>query len=211
MKSLAMMLAVSLAIATSASAALADSETTTTTVRTTTTGYTLPSGNSYVVVNPITGSIVGPYDTAVGLVNGQPVPIGTYVIEKTSGKVLATVDASGSIIAFTTVPASLPTHFVVVNGDLLYCDSDYAARRAKIDAQINVEYAAGRLSNHDVKELREGLAEIASLEMKKKGNGTYSSTTTNRIERRFSEVQSDLSKDISEINSKRAKIGIKVD
>ncbi len=210
MKSLAMMLAVSLAMATSASVALADTETTTTTVRTTTVGYALPAGD-YVVVNPITGTVVGPYDTTVNMVNGQPVPIGTYVIEKTSGRVLATTDASGTLIAFTSVPTTLPAHFLLVNGQLVYTSDDCAFRRAKIEAQITEAYAHGKLSNHDVKELREGLAEIASLETKRKSDGTFSSSTSKRIERRFSEVQADLSKDISEINSKRAKIGIKVD
>ena len=207
MRYTALMLAASLAIATTGSAALADTETTTTT---TTTTYSLPVGGSYVAVDS-NGVVLGMYDPATRLLNGQPLIAGSYVIEKTSGQVLATVDSSGNLIAFTSVPSTLPEHFAVVNGQLLYVSTGYPLRRAQLEQQINVDYAAGRLSNRDVKELREKLAEISMLENKRKRDGTYSSSTINSIEHKFACVQSDLAKDVAHINAKRAQIGIRVD
>jgi hypothetical protein len=208
MSRLAFILAATVALASNASLAFGDTVTTTTIERTS--GgpeFLLPAGNSYVAVNT-SGTILGPFDYTTRLLNGAPLPLGSYVIEKTSGKVFATVDANGNIIALTTPPPVLPEHFIVRSGAIFFLGSDYSARRAQLEAQINSDFASGHLSNNDVKELREKLQEIQSLEMKRRADGTYKSSTANEIERKFARLQSDYSEDIANINEKRSKIGI---
>jgi hypothetical protein len=81
-------------------------------------------------------------------------------------------------------------------------------RCATIDAEISARYADGRLTNHQVKELREDLAQIAALEAKRKDDGSYSSSRTREIERKIADVQADMAKYIADTNGKRARIGI---
>jgi hypothetical protein len=207
MKNLVLALAATVALASNATLVLAETVTTTTVETTSAAPFTLSASENYVVVNPA-GVEVGPYDYTTRLINGQPVPYNAYVIEKTSGRVIATTDTSGNIIAFTTVPTVLPSHFILRNGVLFFLGSDYSARRAQIEAQINADFAAGHLSNRNVKELQEELAEIASLEAKRRSDGTYRTSTARQIEKKFSHLQSEYSEDVAEINSKRAKIGI---
>jgi len=201
-------LAATVAVASNASLAYGETVTTTTVERTTSAPeFVLPAGATYIAVNP-SGTLLGTYDYAARLLNGAPLPLGCYVVEKTTGKVLATTDPNGRLIAFTTTPTVLPEHFIVRSGALFFLGSDYSARRAQLDAQINTDFAAGHLSNTNVKDLREKLQEIQALEMKRRDDGTYRSSTAREIERKFARVQSDYSEDIAEINEKRAKIGI---
>jgi hypothetical protein len=205
----AFILAATVAVANSG-VALAYGETvTTTTVEQTTSApeFVLPAGSTYVAVNP-TGTLLGTYDYVTRSLNGAPLPLGAYVVEQSSGRVLATSDTSGHLIAFTSVPTALPEHFIVRNGVVFFLGSNYSARRAQLEAQINSDFAAGHLSNTDVKELRDKLAEIQSLEMKNRDDGTYKSSTAREIERKFARVQNDYTEDIANINEKRAKIGI---
>jgi len=208
MNRLAFIFAATVAVASSTPSAFADTVTTTTVERTVGgTDVLLPAGNTYVAVNP-TGSIIGTYDYTSRTINGTPLPLGAYVIEKTSGRVYATTDANGNLVAYTTAPSVLPEHFIVRNGVLFFLGSDYSARRAQLEAQINADFASGHLSNNNVKDLREKLQEIQSLEMKSRGDGTFKSSTAHEIERKFARLQSDYSEDIAEINEKRSKIGI---
>lgn len=207
MKILASALAMSLAM--SATVAMAQDSTTTTTTTTVTTqaavsGFSLPAGVAYYVVNPTTGVVVGDYTLGMSLAPGY------YVIEKTSGKVMATVDPAGTLVAYTTAPAVVPAHFLVLNGQLVYFTDDFAFRRAQLEQKVTLEYAAGRLTNHQVKELREKLGYIANLETKRRGDLTYSKSTIRDIERRFAEVQSEMAKYVAETNTRKAKIGIVV-
>src|SRR5271156_6388995 len=206
MNRFAFLLAATVAVANSGVAlAYGETVTTTTVERTSAPEFVLPAGTTYVAVNP-SGTLLGTYDYATRLLNGAPLPLGTYVVEQSSGKVLATSDTSGRLIAFTSVPTTLPEHFIVRSGVLFFLGSNYSARRAQLDAQINTDFAAGHLSNSDVKELRDKLAEIQSLEMKNRDDGTYKSSTAREIERKFARVQSDYAGDIADINEKRAKI-----
>lgn len=212
MKYFALTLAASLALLSNtvvAANANADT-TTTTTIQTTGPAVPLPTGETYVVVDPASG-VSGVYDMTTRLINGRPVPLGSYVIEQSTGKVLATVDASGNFVAINTIPTMLPEHFTVIDGRLMYFASDYDLRRARLNSEIAANYDAGKLSNTQVRDLRERLAEVGSLEAKRKDDGSYSSSTAKSIERKLVLVQSDLAKDISEINSKRAKMGLKVE
>lgn len=213
MKYFALTLAASLALAANSRAVFADETTTTTTTVQTTTagvGFVLPTGGSYLVVDPTTG-LSGMYDVNTRLFNGRPITVGSYLIDQATGKVIATVDPTGNLIAFTTMPTVLPQHFVILNGSLMYFASTYDMRRAQLDLEITADYNAGRLSNHQVKDLREKLAEVAALESKRRDDGTYSSSTSKSIERKLSWVQGELTRDVADISSKRARIGLKVE
>ncbi|HEY9776506.1 MAG TPA: hypothetical protein V6C81_22280 [Planktothrix sp.] len=215
MRYFALTLAATLALAANLPAAFADeTTTTTTTVQTTslgtTTGYVLPTGGTYLVVDPNTG-LSGLYDYNSHLFAGHPLASGNYVVDQSTGKVIATVDSTGNFIAFTSVPATIPNHFVVLNGNFMYFASPYDMRRAQLDAEIQANYNAGRLSNGQVKDLREKLAEVSSLEAKRRDDGTYSSSTARSIEKKLAWVQGELARNIAEISNKRAKIGLKVE
>jgi hypothetical protein len=215
MKFMASMLAASLAVSASALASFAESETTTTTTTVETTAtpsYVLPNGSTYVVIDPASGSLLGQYDPVKRYIidGNRPLTAGAYVVEQSSGRVFATADSSGNLVSFTAVPTVVPQNFVIMNNQLVYANS-FELRRAQIDGQIASQYAAGRLTNHQVKELRQDLAQIAALETHRKGDGTYSSSRTREIERKFADVQSDLNKYIADTNGKRARIGIRAD
>ncbi len=208
MRSAVTIIAASIAVGLFATTAKADT-TETTTVRTTTTeSVNLPATSTYVVVDPGAGVVRGIYDPSTRLLNGQPIPSGYYVIDKPSGKVVATVDAAGNLVSFSTIPSVLPQHFTVVNGAVVYFESDYALRRAQLEQRIDEQYAAGHLSNEQVKNLKQDISEITNLETKRKDDGTLRESTRKEIERKFANVQSALDKDIAEINNKRARMGI---
>jgi hypothetical protein len=209
MKFAVTMLAASLAIGIFATTANAQTETTT--VRTTTTSVDLPSTSSYIVVDPTTGLARGAYDPVTHLLNGQPIPTGYYVIDQPTGKVMATVDTTGSLVSFTTIPTVLPQHFVLVNGQVVYFESDYALRRAQLEQRIDDQYKLGHLSNEQVKTLKQSISEITNLQTKTKSDGTLKESTRRDIESKFAKVQGELDHDIAKINDKRAKIGIKTD
>ena len=209
MNRIELMLLVAVTLTIGTTPGYAETTVTTTTVEkvTGTPEFFLSADASYVAVNP-SGTLLGLYDYKTRLINGSPLPLGAFVIEKTSGKVLATVDANGNLIAFTTVPQVLPQHFIIRNGALFFLGSDYSLRRAQLEAQINADYAAGHLSSTNVKELQQKLQEIQVLETKDRGDGTYKSSTVRQIERKFARVQSDYARNVADINQKRARIGL---
>ncbi len=205
MKFLAPMLAASLTICASTVLAQNVTETTTqTTVETTAPNLVLPGGVTYSIVNPSSGLIVGPY--AVGMT----VPMGNYIIDQNSGRVLATVDGAGRLLGFSSFPAVLPQRFMVINGQMIYFNDDYAFRRAQLDQKITDEYAAGRLTNNQAKLLREKLGYVANLEVRRKSNLTYSKSTIREIERKFADVQAMMAHDIADTNTRKARIGLRV-
>lgn len=227
MRSMASLLAVSLAIFGAAQVASADEvvqQTTTTypsgvtsekTVTTTTTTATAPTSTftlsgdaSYIVVDPTRGPLTGTFDVTRRLLNGQPLTSGVYIVEQASGKVYATVDSSGNIVTVSAVPAVVPQNFVVVDGGFYFKSDEFALRRAQLATRIAAEHAAGKLSHEQVKELREDLNEIARLSAQKNRKGEYSSSTKRKIETKFAKLQDSLEKDIAYISKKRANIGI---
>ncbi len=258
----------------------------------TTTTFALPSSTSYIVVNPLTGKLVGDYSASVR------VPAGYYVAERTTGKVVATTTAAGTLVSVATAPAPntlvqieertsalqrlvdeaiakntvtvtevapirtaladiaaqqvilrqagtpvtfaqtaplayrlnvlgtqlvpmvrstvsykpiLGDRFFVEGGQVIYAPTDYAARRALIDQRIQLEYDAGRLTNRQVKDLRTDLTRVATLELKRKRDGSLSSSNMRSIERKLNDLSEDLQEDIAFTNRRRANIGLKVD
>lgn len=290
MKRFEILLAAALATVTVAPSAMAD----TTMIETTTVSspaFALSAGSSYIVVDPLSGKLFGDYSASVR------VPAGYYIAERTSGRVVATTDVSGNMVAITSAPAPnilvqiqerrtalqqqiadaiakntvtvteisplrtaleqvaaqevilrnagtvtfaqaaplayrlnvigsqltpvvrtttaytplLGERVYVQGGQILFATTDFAARRALLDQRIQFEYDAGRLTNNQVKELRAELIKVANLELRKKRDGTLSSSNIRSIERRFNELTEDMSESISHTNRKRANIGLKVD
>lgn len=201
------MVAASLAVCASAARADVTETTTTTTVESSAAApsMVLPGGVTYNIVNPATGVLVGPYTV------GTTIPLGSYIIEQNTGRVMATTDATGRLIAFSTFPSVLPQRFLAINGQLIYFSDDYAYRRAQLDQKITDEYAAGRLTHNQAKSLHEKLGYVANLECKRKGDLTYSKSTIREIEKKFAEVQSNLAHDVADTNTRKAKIGLRVD
>jgi len=198
------LVAASLAFCASTVNAQVSETTTTTTTVESAPGLVLPGGATYNVVNPATSVVVGPYTV------GMNVPSGNYIIEQSTGRVLATTDASGRLVAFSSFPSVLPQRFLLINGQMVYFNDDYAFRRAQLDQKVTDEYTAGRLTNNQAKVLHEKLGYVANLECKQKSNLSYSKSTIRAIERKFADVQSLLAHDVADTNSRKAKIGLRV-
>ena len=208
MKLLAPLLAASLALcAGTAFAQTTETTTTTTTIETTEAvdPVVLPAGVTYKIVDPTKSVIVGQY------VAGRTITPGYYVIDETTGKVVATVNDSGKLVMLSSMPSVLPHNFLVVDGALVYYSSDYSYRRAKLELEVASEYANGRLTHEQARNLRQKLAVIASLETKRKSDLTYSKGTMKSIERKFADVETYKAKYVASTNTKKAKIGIRVD
>ncbi len=208
MKLLAPLLAASLALcASTAFAQTTETTTTTTTIETTeaVSPVVLPAGVTYKIVDPTKSVIVGQY------VVGQTITPGFYVIDETTGKVVATVNDAGKLMLLSSMPSVVPHNFLVVDGALVYYSSDYAYRRAKLELEVASDYAGGRLTHEQARNLRQKLAVIASLETKRKSDLTYSKGTMKSIEKKFADVETYKAKYVASTNTKKAKIGIRVD
>ena len=195
--------------------------------------FTLPAGVKYIVVNPDSSTVVGPF--VQGTTTLKP---GFFLVSEPTGEVMATVDKKGRLVALTAIPSPLSQHFVVSDGKLIFHEtisstttapatvatttsapvvvpttvlvSDYAARRIQLQEKVNNDYAAGRLTHNQTESLRDSLASIANVEMKRKSDGTYSTSTIKKMEKKFAHVQDDYSTYLAETKTKKARIGIRV-
>jgi hypothetical protein len=283
-------------------------DTETTTVKTTTvTRDVLPSGavaplilpatTSYILVDPITGATKGVYNPNGTAVETRELVPGQVVIDQATGRIVATVNASGQTVDVISAPAfdplvssidlkqsqlttmintaqsngsidavrasalraqlekvaadeiaykqdgaltysealSLATRlndlqdqlvlvgrlpavtpilgpkFMTVDGKVVMVLDDLDLRRMKLGQRVDVEYLAGRLSSSQVNSLKELLDSAAALESKYKKNGEISPSKKEKVSVKLNRVESDLNKDVAIINSKRAKIGIRVE
>lgn len=170
---------------------------------------TLPTTSSYIVVHPSRGLVTGSFDVATRMIDGRPLESGMYIVEKSSGKVYATVDASGNLVSFTAAPtATLGERFVVLGTNVFYYTDDVALRTAKLEAQITAAHADGKLSHEHLKDLKSELNQIQALAAKRNKKGELSSSTKKKIEIKFANVQEDLADDLAKISKRRANIGI---
>jgi len=298
MKNLSVFLAAAILAGSVAMPVLADEITTVRTTTTTTDSapaavITLTPGGSYMVVDPVTGTMKGVYDPVRGLVGSSVAP-GLVVIDNTSNRVVATFDASGRVIALTNVPAYdslvvsidarraelekmianarpvmsdsvatvlreelvsiasqesayklsgrplnyeealslanrlnalsdrvvpygknvtftplIGSRFITTAGNLVMVD-EYSARNVRMQRRIDDEYAAGRLSNDNVARLKSDLNDVASMQTRYTKNGRLNPSKTKTISMRLDKVQTSMDRNIANINSKRANIGIKV-
>lgn len=115
------------------------------------------------------------------------------------------------MIKTVTYTPVMSDRLIVQDGAVVYATSDFVARRALMEQRIDTEYEAGRLTNRQVRDLKEHLVRIANLEVKRKRDGTLSESTKRSIEKRFNELTADLNEDIASTNRRRSNIGLKVD
>lgn len=142
--------------------ALADSETI---VRTTTVTsgspdnvYKLSASGDYVVVDPLSGAVKGPYDINRGYVSGTVSP-GWVIMDRSSNRVTATFDSSGRIVALTNVPA-YDSYVATID-----------SRRADLERFIAEGLSLGKITADQAITLRSDLATIASQQMAYRVNG----------------------------------------
>lgn len=191
-----------------------DSTTTTTTTEKTTvvsSAIDLPLTNTYIVVDPVSGVLPGVFDVRTHLLDGRALTPGLVIVEKTTGQVFATVDSSGNLVAMTTLPAVTPQRFAIVDGKMVFFSDDILMRRAALAQRINNLYAAGKLSHDQVRRLRENLNDISRLSNKFDRNGDLSNSTRRRIEDKFASTNNRLERNLADISSRRARIGLVVD
>lgn len=108
--------------------------------------FTLPSGVPYIVVDPATGKVFAEYSTSV------KVPAGYYIAERSSGKVVATTDLNGNLVAISTAPASN----VLVK---------VTERRTALEQQIADALSRKVVAVTEIQPLQKALAEIAAQEV----------------------------------------------
>lgn len=132
-------------------------QTTETTVQTSTTNAGLPTFNlsatgNYMMVDPLTGVPLGRYDPVARLVEGRTPQAGLIIVDRPSGNLVATIDASGRVVDVSVAPAS----------DVLVVSID--TRRRDLDRQIAESLNRGQLSAVEASALRAQLERIASDE-----------------------------------------------
>jgi hypothetical protein len=123
----------------------------------------LPSGVTYVMVDPITGAIKGTFDPNVGLTETTKLT-GGVVIDQETGKIVATIDPSGKAINLLSAPAYDP---LVTSID---------TRSAELNRKISDAAAAGLISATQESLYKGDLDKITQRELadKQAGGLTYS-------------------------------------
>jgi hypothetical protein len=127
-------------------------------VATSTTEFTLTGSGDYVVVDPLTGLVKGPYDPIRGFVAGSLTP-GWVLLDRSNNRVLASFNSSGRLVALSAVPAYDP--FVAT----------IDARRADLERYINESLSLGRITADQAMHLRSDLATITAQEEGYRANG----------------------------------------
>ncbi len=142
--------------------AFADTETV---IRTTTitqpvssTEFTLQGSGDYVVVDPLSGTIKGPYDPIRGFATGSLNP-GWVLLDRSNNRVLASFNSSGRLVSLTNVPAY----------DQYVATID--ARRADLERYINESLSLGKITADQAMHLRSDLATITAQEEGYRVNG----------------------------------------
>lgn len=257
----------------------------------------LPSTTTYLLVDPITGTVKGNYDPNHSAIDSKDLVPGLVVIDQVTGKIVATVNSSGQTLdvisapAFDTLVSSIDARrtqldamltqalsngtidaaqaatlraqlekivtdettdklsdnvltysealslatalnvlqdqlvllahapvitpllapkFMSVNGQVIMVVDDLDARRMKLSQRVDDEYTAGRLSANQVSTLKERLDMAAALESKYKKNGELSPSKKDKVATKLDSIETEINTDVAIINSKRAKIGIRV-
>lgn len=114
--------------------------------------FALSAGVPYMIVDPVTGKVFADYSATV------KVPAGYYIAERSSGKVVATTDSNGNIVAITTAPASN----VLVK---------VTERRTALEQQIADALSRNVVAVTEIQPLKAALAEIAAQEVVLRQNG----------------------------------------
>jgi len=136
-------------------AAFADIETTrveTTTITREGQPIILPTTTTYVLVDPLTGTVKGNLETARETVDIQTVAPGTVVIDQNTGKIVATINPSGRIINVLTAPALDPLNSLI------------DTRRGEINRKITISLNDGSITAKQAETLRTELDKVGTRE-----------------------------------------------
>lgn len=110
---------------------------------------------------------------------------------------------------YTFQPVVAP-QLVIVDGRLTLLDTiNY--RKHHLETRCDDEYAAGRLSQRQVSELKDELSKISSTERRYVKHGALSSSKERKLSEQLDRVESEMNNDVALINHKRSKIGIRAD
>jgi len=104
----------------------------------------------------------------------------------------------------------ISTQFVDINGRFVMVDS-ITAREQRLQRRIDDEYTAGRLSAQQVSKRKEDLNKISSLEAQYRKNGELSDSKEKKLSEKLDRVQTSIDENVTSINQKRSKIGIRAD
>jgi hypothetical protein len=140
--------------------AKADESTTTTTTTVSTSTFALPSGDTFVVVDPISGALKGMLDPNTRLINGQALAPGMIVSDQVTGRVIAVVDANGNLMDITAAP---------VTSALL---SAIDARRLELDRLLTDALANGKLTAAQATAMRSEMDRLVAAEVAAQQSGT---------------------------------------
>jgi len=122
------------------------------------TEFVLRGSGDYVVVDPLTGAIKGPYDPIRGYVSGSLSP-GWVILDRSNNRVLASFDTSGHLVALTTAPA-FDSYVGLID-----------ARRADLERYINESLSLGKINADQAMHLRSDLATITAQEESYRAGG----------------------------------------
>ncbi len=127
---------------------------TTTETRTVNSGktITLPAGATYVVIDPLTGEQRGVFDPMRQAVDAKVILPGSVVIDRSTGRILATISESGQTVDVVSVPAA-STFITAID-----------ARRAQVDTMITDSLRDGSINTTQATALRSALDNIATRE-----------------------------------------------
>jgi hypothetical protein len=113
--------------------------------------FVFPAESSYIVVDGRSGIVVGNYDVASKLLEGGQIPpTGALIVEKSSGRLVATVDATGRVVDVYASPVTETLSTTIIE------------RRARLSKMINDAVAAGVLSKEQAAAMRAELDRIAA-------------------------------------------------
>ena len=118
----------------------------------------LPSTTTYEIVDPITGTVKGSFDPMHSVIDVRTISPGSIIIDQSTGKILATISASGQTIDVLTAPALDPLVIGIDN------------RRTELDQRITSSLSAGTIDTTQASALRGELDKIASRETIAKQN-----------------------------------------
>jgi len=114
------------------------------------------------------------------------------------------------VMQTTSFEPVISTQFVTVDGRLVMVD-DITSREQRLQRRIDDEYAAGRLSAQQVSRRKEDLNKICSLETQYRRNGVLSNSKDKKLSEKLDRLQTSIDENVSSINQKRSKIGIRAD
>jgi hypothetical protein len=118
-------------------------------------------------------------------------------------------DRLAPVTQTVVVTPVIAPQFVTVDGQVTMVDN-VTYRKLQLQARIDDEYAAGRLSGDQVSRLKSELNKISALETKFRRDGQLSDSKNRILSIKLDQLHSSLDTDVAIINQRRSGIGIRV-